>query len=502
MTILAPDGGEITAGGNYLFAENCRTLVLFLSGRTDYYGEEPLGWCLARLQAAVRKGYVAIREAHLADYHALYQRVQLGLPESTDNDLAVRYFNYGRYLMIASSRPGGLPANLQGLWNTDFHPAWGSGYTINVNLQMNYWPAEAAGLSECHLPLFDLLKKMLPRGKDAAKRLYGCHGAVAFHNTDIYGDCAPNESWMPASGWPMGFAWSALHIIEHYRYTDDLTFAKEYAEIVEEVSRFFVDFLIEDLDGYLVTCPSTSPENTYLLPNGEMGCVCYGPAMDVQILRELFGGLLEMETALGRDDTELAIQIREITKKLPPDRIGSRGQLLEWQKEYAEWEPGHRHISHLFGLYPGSSIRPEETPELVEAAKVTLSERLAGGGGQTGWSRAWLINLYARLCDGEAAWDHLQHLIKDLSAENLFDLHPSLGGDGPSVFQIDGNFGGTAGILEMLIQSQGEELKLLPAIPEAWKSEGYLHGVRIRGGKAVDLDWKDGRAVLSYSHQA
>ena len=498
LMIQTDPEGRVSGAGCCLTADHTRTLTLFLAGRTDFYPDspDPAAWCREKLDHAAAAGYQKIRSLHIQDVIRLYNRADITLPDGEDENALLRYFHFGRYLSIASSRPGDLPANLQGLWNRDMRPAWGSGYTININLQMNYWPVETGNLSECHLPLMDLIRRMLPHALETARGLYGCRGAVAFHNTDIYGDCAPHEAWMPASVWPMGFAWLCLHIIEHYRYTLDASFASQYFDILEQASLFFVDFLTPAPDGTLVTCPSTSPENTYITDEGRKGTVCWGPAMDVQIIRELWGGLREIAEAIGRANSPVLREILPLMDRLPKEKIGSQGQLLEWQREYREWEPGHRHISHLFGLYPGSSISPERTPALAKAAARTLEMRLRNGGGQVGWSSAWLVCLQARLGNAEEARNTLLKLVKNLSAENLFDLHPFSAPGIPPVFQIDGNFGACAGIMEMLVQSQDGVIHLLPALPRAWKKKGAVRGLRCRGGFEVDFEWLDGLVTV------
>ena len=491
-SLAAETDGLLSGSGYCLIVSGAKEIVLYFAGRTDFYGSEPGNWCRERLCSALVKGYEAIRQEHIRDYQALYNRMVLTLNDTEENRLAQLFFNYGRYLTIASSRPGSLPSNLQGLWNQDFHPMWGSNYTLNINLEMNYWPVEAANLSECHTPLIDYIRRMIPQGQRAAEKLYGCRGAVAFHNSDVYGDCAPNDSWMPASVWPMGLAWLGTHIVEHYRFTLDREFAMDYYGELEQIALFFVDFLIDAGDGTLVTSPSTSPENTYLLPNGQKGTVCYGPAMDIQIIRELWTGLLEIADATGKSQEPFIKQISQLLPLLPEEKIGSHGQLLEWHHEYEEWEKGHRHISHLFALYPGSQISPLSTPALADAARITLRDRLSNGGGQTGWSRAWLINLWARLGNSEAAYENLMTLIHEQTAENLFDLHPMLAPGMPAVFQIDGNFGAAAGILEMLVQSHDGCIHLLPALPSVWKS-GHVRGIKARGNIEIELSWKNGR---------
>lgn len=489
--------GEVSKAGFYIDVKSSTSITIYVAGRTSFYGENPFDWCKEKLIAAEKKGYDKMKADHIEDVEALFNRVEIDLGEEDQAKYsAERFYNFGRYLTIASSRPGCLPANLQGIWNDDMNPAWGSRYTTNINVQMNYWLAESANLSECHMPLIEFIRKMIPDGKKVAREMYGCRGAVAHHNTDIYGDCAPNEHWMPASLWPMGLAWLGTHIIEHYRYTKDISFAKEYFEELEEISVFFLDFLIPDREGYLVTCPSTSPENTYILENGQKSTVCYGPAMDAQILYELWSGVLEIAKECGISD-DITEEISKKINLLPKDKIGSRGQLLEWQQEYEEWEKGHRHISHLFGLYPGHSISKSKDIDIYNAARKTLEERLAHGGGGTGWSRSWVINFWASLGDGEKAYSSLLELLKEQTAPNMFDLHPFEVPGINAVFQIDGNFGGAAGIAEMLVQTEGPfkdgtyEIKPLPALPKAWKN-GHVKGMKIRGNKEIDMSWENG----------
>jgi alpha-L-fucosidase 2 len=522
LAVRAMGGSVHATAGKALRLEEVEAVTLFVVATTGYarYDHPPVEdpgvlrrACRSVITPLLSQPYEVVRSRHTQEHTALFDRcwLQLGKGDGeevptddrlqalreggSDEAMNALLFHYGRYLLMASSRPGTEPANLQGIWNDQVRPPWSCNWTTNINTEMNYWPAETTNLAECHEPLLDLVADLSRAGVNTAKELYGCRGWAAHHNVDLWrstwptGDQKAHPYWV---NWQMGGPWLCQHLWEHYAFSGSITVLERAYPVLRGAALFLLDYLVPGPDGRLVTCPSTSPENSFFTADGGQAAVSAGSTLDIWLTTDLFRHCIVASETLGWDE-ELRAKLSSALAMLRQPRVAADGRLQEWWEDFGEPEPGHRHLSHLFCLYPGDEVTPRSNPALAKAARRSLEHRLANGGGGPGWSRAWVIGLWARLLEGNLARDSLRELLIGSLSDNFFGSHD------PGVFQIDANFGATAAIAEMLLQSHAGYLDLLPALPAAWPA-GQAAGLRARGGLTVGIRWQEGR--VSEAHIA
>src|SRR5216683_605849 len=526
LEVRSPDGDVRQNEDGSMSLQDATSALIVIGMATGYktyaaLPDRPLEAVVAMashpISATRRLSYAQLRQLHIADHRGLFRRVSLDLEEDTstsnlptdkrlssvkdsfDPSLLALYFNYGRYLLIASSRPGTQPANLQGIWNEELRPPWSSNWTSNINVQMNYWLAETCNLSECHLPLFEMTRDLSENGRLTAKTNYGAQGWVSHHNIDLWRQSAPVGDYVADPTWAnfcMSGPWLCAHLWEHYRFSNDRAFLRDTAyPVMKGSAEYCLNWLVEDDRGRLTTCPSVSTENLFLAADGKPASVSAGCTLDLAFIRELFANVMQAATNLGVD-RPFVERLASTLERLPKYQIGGYGQLQEWSEDFPENDPGHRHMSHLYTVYPGAEITPHKNAALVVPARKSLERRLAHGGGATGWSCVWAVSLWARFQDGDMALQSLRKLVTTNTGVNLFNVDFW---DQKHLFQIDANFGAAAGIAEMLLQSHDSEISFLPALPKAW-NRGSVRGLRARGGMEVSIAWAHGAADSATVH--